>query len=87
MRSFPAYDINPNPKGTGLTLNIDEHNNLLDFDLVRSVAPFFRIKDKRALEIVHGVKDSLKHWEQLADEFSISRREKSDMAPAFLSTN
>lgn len=87
FRLSPAYDINPNPKGTGLTLNIDEHNNLLDFDLARSVAPYFRIKDKRAIEIVHNIKDSLKHWEQLADELSISRREKSDMAPALLTTN
>lgn len=87
FRLSPAYDINPNPKGTGLTLNIDEHNNQLDLDLVRNVAPYFRIRDSRAIEIIEKFKNTVRQWEQLADELSISRREKHDMAQAFMISN
>ena len=38
----PAYDINPNPNGAGLALNISGNDNALDFDLAREVAPLFR---------------------------------------------
>lgn len=48
----PAYDINPNPKGYGLNLNIDENDNRLDTDIARSVAPLFRLSDSKAFEII-----------------------------------
>ncbi len=40
LRLSPAFDINPNPKGYGLHLNIDEKDNALHLDLAREVAPF-----------------------------------------------
>ena len=40
----PAYDLNPDPDGTGLSLNISETDNALSFDLALEVAPFFRLK-------------------------------------------
>ena len=42
----PAYDMNPVPYAKGLNLNISEHSNALDLDLVIDVAPYFRIKTK-----------------------------------------
>ena len=79
----PAYDLNPNAKGTGLTLNIDEHENRLSLDLVLSVAHFFRVNHTRAIELLDKIKESVNQWESLADEIMISRREKSEMASAF----
>ena len=38
----PAYDINPNEFAAGLSLNISETSNDLDFALAMEVAPFFR---------------------------------------------
>ncbi|MEO1655522.1 MAG: HipA domain-containing protein, partial [Bacteroidota bacterium] len=38
----PAYDINPIEKGTGLSLNISEDDNSLDFDLCIEVIDYFR---------------------------------------------
>jgi len=48
----PAYDMNPDPDGAGLKLNISETANAQDIDLALSVAPQFRVKQKRAKEIV-----------------------------------
>ena len=38
-RLSEAYDMNPVPGSSGLCLNINESDNALDLDLVRSVAP------------------------------------------------
>ncbi|HET6336129.1 MAG TPA: HipA domain-containing protein [Polyangiales bacterium] len=48
----PPYDMNPDPDGAGLKLNISETANAQDIDLALSVAPQFRVKQKRAKEIV-----------------------------------
>lgn len=42
-RLSAAYDMNPVPASHGLKLNISEADNALDLDLVRSVAPYFRV--------------------------------------------
>ena len=84
IRLSPAYDINPNPKGYGLNLNIDEQNNELNPELARSVAPYFRIDDAKAQSIITDIKKAVRGWEAIADSLSISRREKNEMAPAFI---
>ena len=48
----PAYDLNPNPTGTGLKLNISETDNMLNLDLAMKVLPYFRVSEKRVLEVV-----------------------------------
>lgn len=83
LRLSPAYDINPNPKGYGLNLNIDEQNNELDPELARSVAHYFRINDTSAKSIISEIKEKVSGWENIADTLSISRREKSELAAAF----
>jgi serine/threonine protein kinase HipA of HipAB toxin-antitoxin module len=40
---LPAYNINPNPMGHGLTLNISDADNAQDLELAKEVAQFFRI--------------------------------------------
>ena len=37
----PAYDLTPNPYGTGLKLNIDETDNSLSFDLLLSTSSYY----------------------------------------------
>lgn len=79
----PAYDINPVYYGTGLTLNISETDNSLDFGLARSVAPYFRLKDAQAVAIIEQVRNIRKSWSDLASSLGISRSEQEMMEPAF----
>ncbi|MFY8021122.1 MAG: type II toxin-antitoxin system HipA family toxin, partial [Bacteroidia bacterium] len=79
----PAYDINPNPFGSGLTLNISEDDNSLDMELALSVIDYFRLKEGEALQIINKVKSSIKNWEKLANSKKISREEQYRMKPAF----
>lgn len=80
----PAYDINPNPKGYGLNLNIDENDNQLLTDITRSVAPLFRLSDSRATEIIMEMKQVVSGWKSEAKELHITKTEIELMAPAFL---
>jgi serine/threonine-protein kinase HipA len=79
----PAYDINPVAAGGGLTLNISETDNAQDLDLVREVAPFFRVKAKRATEIIDEVVTAVRGWRIEAKRVRISRSEQDSMADAF----
>lgn len=81
----PAYDINPNEMAVGLSLNISDASNSLDFDLVKSVAKEFRIDSKRADEIISKILSEVRHWEKIAEGFGIARSERQRMEKAFRS--
>ena len=44
----PLYDVNPNSEGDVLSLNVDENNTLIDFELALDVASTFGITEKQA---------------------------------------
>ena len=81
----PAYDINPNPKGYGLNLNIDEQDNRLEKDIALSVAPFFRLSETKATQIAQEIEQVVASWRTEAEKLNISKREIEQMSPAFLS--
>ena len=78
----PAYDMNPNNRGQGLTLNISETDNALDFGLALSVAKYFRV-EKEAESILKRVKRTVGKWKSVAKKYSIPATEISSMASAF----
>ena len=82
-RLSEAYDMNPVPDSSGLSLNIDESDNVLNLDLARSVASYFRVKDAEANSTIERVSDAVSHWSEIATELGINRTEQSDMADAF----
>lgn len=82
-RLSEAFDMNPVPGSFGLTLNISETDNSLDLDLVRSVAPFFRLKAKAADEIVESRQAVVKQWRKIARRLALSAQACDRMAPAF----
>ncbi|MGM0506753.1 MAG: type II toxin-antitoxin system HipA family toxin [Bacteroidota bacterium] len=79
----PAFDINPNPKGNGLTLNVNEYDHRLDPDLALEVAPHFRLTENRAKEILGEIQEAVSGWRELAASIDIRRGEIERMAPAF----
>jgi serine/threonine-protein kinase HipA len=79
----PAYDINPVTTGSGLSLNISRDDNSQDLELVRSVAPIFRIDKERAGEIIDEVVSAVRRWSELAKQLKIPSREIMLMKNAF----
>ena len=80
----PAYDINPNPTGAaGLTLNIDEADNSLNFDLVMSVAPYFQLRPPQARAIKNEVLGVVATWRTKAQELELPANDIERMVLAF----
>ncbi|MDD3119162.1 MAG: HipA domain-containing protein [Victivallales bacterium] len=84
-RLSPAYDINPNPQGRGLSLNISDNDNSLDFVLALDVAPLFRVKTSDANNILRKITDTVAHWRNYATQSGIGHGELLDMQTAFRS--
>jgi len=82
-RLSPAYDLNPDPQGTGLSLNISEIDNALSLDLAREVAPYFRVASDVANEIIDQVRDSVSRWRTVATQLGLKRSEQNQMQGAF----
>jgi serine/threonine-protein kinase HipA len=80
----PAYDMNPVPNVSTLTLNISESSNAMDLDLVREVAPRFRVSEANSKTIIDHVLKATHFWARTADQYKISRSEKERMENAFL---
>lgn len=79
----PAYDLNPSIEKDGLALNIDTHNNALDFELAKSVGEYFRLNTAQMDETINGVLKAVGSWKLTAKEIGISRAEQELMAGAF----
>jgi serine/threonine-protein kinase HipA len=79
----PAFDINPNETGTGLSLNISETDNSLNYELALEVSEYFRLDKAKAEKIVKDVKTVISHWQRVADKYSIPKSEQLLMAKAF----
>ncbi len=83
-RLSPAFDLNPEPNGTGLALNISEFDNSLDLNLARQVAPYFRLRNSDADSIIAQVTEAVSHWRGVATQYTISRAEQNRMQSAFV---
>lgn len=79
----PAYDLNPDPDGTGLTLNISESDNALDFELVMDVSRHFRVPSKAAKQTLAEIGRIVPTWHEVARSLGIARQEQDAMASAF----
>jgi len=79
----PAFDINPNEMGTGLSLNISDTDNALEYDLALDVAENFRLKKNKAEEIINDIKSKVSEWKAVADKYGISKTERTMMEKAF----
>lgn len=80
----PAYDMNPEPQGRGLSLNIDANSNALSVDLVLEVAPYFRVAPRKAKATITAVNKMVGgNWTLLAKKVGIGRAAIERMEGAF----
>lgn len=71
-------------KGEFLSLNVDEDNSSIDFDLVIEAAPFYEMSKTQAQKNIADVKKIVgDNWRTLAGKYGISRGEIERMRPAF----
>ena len=82
-RLSPAYDINPNEMGNGLTLNISENSNELDISLALETAHLYQLKREQADRILKEMHREISNWRVLAKKFGIRNGEIEQLKPAF----
>ncbi|MGA7815196.1 type II toxin-antitoxin system HipA family toxin [Caballeronia sp.] len=82
-RLSPAFDMNPTPNAHGLKLNISEVDNAMDLELVRSVAPYFRVPVADANDIIEQQQQVVSQWRIIAHSLGISAQEQRRLADAF----
>lgn len=79
----PAFDINPNENGTGLSLNISLDDNSLDIELALSVIGYFRLSNTKALTIIEQIEKVTRNWQKIASNYNIPKSEQELMEIAF----
>lgn len=80
----PMFDVNANPDGMGLSLNIDETDNSLSYDLAISTSKYYGISRENAEKIVEEIKDIVQNnWDKIAKENKISESSIKYMRSAF----
>jgi serine/threonine-protein kinase HipA len=79
----PAYDINPVAVAGGLSLNISENDNSLDFNLALEVGDYFRLKPAQASTVVDEVKKVVSCWRKSAKNLGINRGDCDALSSAF----
>jgi serine/threonine-protein kinase HipA len=65
----PAFDINPNEDGSGLSLNISLDDNSMDLDLTLELADYFRLNSENAWKKIENIKSSVKNWRNVATKY------------------
>lgn len=79
----PAFDMNPDPDGDGLKLNISEVDNAQELDLALDVAHYFRLPSLQAQRIAAEVVDVVSTWRSEAAAKGLGRPEIERMEEAF----
>jgi serine/threonine-protein kinase HipA len=79
----PAFDINPNEDGSGLSLNISLDENSLDLDLTLEVADYFRLSNENALKKIRNIRNAVKNWRNVAKKHQLPKSEQELMAKTF----
>jgi serine/threonine-protein kinase HipA len=83
-RLSPLYDVNPDIYGENLSLNIDDYDSSIDFELAVRSASYYGITEGQADKIVHEIKTVVNdNWRNTAKKYGISRGEIERMEPAF----
>ena len=79
-RLAPAYDVNPDIHGGGLSLNISREDNSLALE----TAGFYGVSPSEAERIVSGTKEAVEgNWRPIAESHGLSREAMRRMASAF----
>ena len=86
-RLSPAFDMNPEPAGDTLSLNISAEDNTIDIELAVETCSYYGIEKAKAketaAEICRIVHDG---WEGLARRYGVGRGETELMRSAFLAS-
>ena len=78
------FDVNPNPKGDFLSLDVTPNDSRIDPDLAIAAASYFGLKKDEAAEEANQILSIVgRNWRPIAESYGISKDSQEAMAPAF----
>ena len=83
LRLSPAYDLNPVPDRTELTLAINESDTHCDIDIALKASKDYGLARIDAERILLEVRDAVAGWRREASALKLSKAEQDLTAPAF----
>jgi len=84
-RLAPAFDVNPSIDKADHVLNIDDIDNRPSLRTAHTTAPFYRLSQSQALEIISGISAVVSGWKSAARRAGIARAEIDLTSTAFSS--
>jgi len=80
----PMFDVNANPDGLSLSLNIDEFDNSLSFELALDTVKYYGLSKEDGKKIIDSIKNIInQNWERIARDNKISETSIKYMKRAF----
>ena len=80
----PLFDVNPEPYGNELALNVNESSNSISTELAIGVAAKFGIESNEAAKMASEIIGTVNAgWEKAAQGYDLSRTQIENMRPAF----
>lgn len=80
----PMYDVNPDIYGEYLSLNVDENDSKIDFELAINASAYYGLTLNQAKEMAADIRKTVdKNWSSLAKKYKLSRNEIERMNVAF----
>lgn len=84
----PLFDVNPNPRGKQLSLNITENNNLKRISLALDTAKYYNLSSSKAKDNVTRITKIIEgNWQKIAKQNGCTQSEIEFMKPAFEDRN
>lgn len=78
------FDVNPNPRGNVLSMNVTLNDSGIDPDLAIEAASYFGLKKDEAAEEANQILSTVgRSWRPIAESYGISKYSQEAMAPAF----
>jgi serine/threonine-protein kinase HipA len=83
-RLSPIFDVNPNIYGNTLSLNIDEYDNSVSFELAVETSGYYDIDAAEAEKVVIEIQETInKNWRDIALRYGLGKGAIERMEPAF----
>ena len=78
------FDVNPNPKGSFLSLNVTLDDSRIDMDLAIEAASYFGLKNDDASSEANRIFSTVsRSWKPIAESLGIPKHSQETLSPAF----
>ncbi len=81
------FDVNPDPQGEVLSLNVNPDSNLIDIDLAIESGEYYGLSFEQCRQLAADICLTVReNWERVAKRCHVSQNSIEGMRPAFIAS-